>query len=114
MSTKHTPGPWHAKAGLTQMCDPDATTVARCSPHGNEGAFWWIFSPAETHGDAEADARLISAAPELLEALVAAEGALNKIRVCCMHTAWDATGPAVIGARAAIAKATQETPDEHR
>lgn len=69
MSTKHTLGPWHTKAGLTQMCDDDATTVARGRPHGNDGAFWWIFSPAETHGDAEADARLIAEAPELLESL---------------------------------------------
>lgn len=71
MSTKHTPGPWHTKAGLTQMCDDDATTVARGRPHGNDGAFWWIFSPAETHGDAEADARLIAAAPKLLQACAA-------------------------------------------
>lgn len=42
----------------------------------------------------------------LLQALVAAEAALNNIRVCCHHTAWDATGPAVIAARAALAAAT--------
>lgn len=58
--------------------------------------------------EAQANARLTAAAPDLLEALIAAEAALNKIRVCCMHTAWDATGPAVIQARAAIAKATKE------
>jgi hypothetical protein len=52
------------------------------------------------------DAMIAGAAPELLEALQLAEQALNKIRVCCHHTAWDATGPAVIAARAAIAKAT--------
>jgi len=49
---------------------------------------------------------IIAAAQELLEALQSAEQALNKIRVCCHHTAWDATGPAVIAARAAIEKAT--------
>lgn len=43
---------------------------------------------------------------ELLEALQATEKVLNNIRVCCHHTAWDATGPAVIAARAIIAKAT--------
>ena len=46
---------------------------------------------------------------ELLGALINAEKALNHIRVCCRHTAWDATGPAVIAARAAIAKATGST-----
>lgn len=51
-------------------------------------------------------AKLCPVSPDLLEALIAAEKALNNIRVCCQHTAWDATGPAVIAARAAIAKAT--------
>lgn len=53
------------------------------------------------------NSRLIAAAPDLLEALVFAEKALNEIRVCCMHTEWERTGPAVEKARAAIAKATQ-------
>lgn len=57
-------------------------------------------------GEPQANECLIAAAPELLEALIAAEKSLNDIRVCCAHTAWDATGPAVIAARAAIAKAT--------
>src|SRR5574341_630153 len=46
-AAKHTLGPWHAKAGMTQMCDPESTTIARCGVAGNEGAFWWIFSSAE-------------------------------------------------------------------
>lgn len=100
MSTKHTPGPWHTKAGLTQMCDDDATTVARGRPHGNDGAFWWIFSPAETHGDAEADARLIAAAPELLAALQALMGRGLEYRLNGF--------PEVAAARAAISKATGE------
>lgn len=60
----HTPGPWRTKRSLTQMCD-DGTTVASL---GGEIP-WWIFSDADTHGDREADARLVSAAPELLAAL---------------------------------------------
>ena len=43
----------------------------------------------------------------LLAALVLTEKALNNIRVCCHHTAWDATGPAVIAAREAIDLARQ-------
>lgn len=104
MSTQHTPGPW--------VMDVEAETVegARTISMVNLAGRGPGIGIASTHGlhdDAEdlANARLIAAAPELLEALVAAESALNKIRVCCHHTAWDATGPAVIAARAAIAKA---------
>jgi hypothetical protein len=61
------------------------------------------FTPVQD--DVAAKLRVMKAAPKLLEALIAAEQALNKIRVCCMHTAWDATGPAVILAREAIAEA---------
>jgi hypothetical protein len=54
------------------MCDTD-TTVAyvptRFDFATGESVPHWIFSPAEHHGDQEADARLIAAAPELLEAL---------------------------------------------
>lgn len=95
MDSKHTPGPWHAKAGVTQMCDSDSTTVARGRPHGSEGAFWWIFSPYD-HGDAEADARLLAAAPDLLEAL---QRALNVLYATGAMTEANA-------ARDAIARAT--------
>lgn len=38
----------------------------------------------------------------LVAALQAAEKALNNIRCCCIHTTWDATGPAVMKAREAL------------
>ena len=82
MSTKHTPGPW---------------TVERDGPNRK----WLInaedFAVATCDGairHQEADARLIAAAPELLEALKWTARAL------------DAEHPAAIKARAAIAKAT--------
>lgn len=63
----HTPGPWRATAGMSQMCD-FGTTLARGRPTGDQ-SFWWIFSDADGHGDPDADAALIAAAPDLLAAL---------------------------------------------
>ena len=64
----YTEGPWEARRGLTQMCDPVNTTVATVGPAGKDGVRWWVFSPADDHGDPEATAKLVAAAPELLEA----------------------------------------------
>ena len=58
MQSKHTPGPWRAKQGISQMTDK-GTTIFFFNGVG-------VFSDAETHGDQMADARLIAAAPELL------------------------------------------------
>ena len=63
MNTKHTPGPWNvspsAKAStLTRVFDETGKLVASANGPG-------LFEG----GEAEANARLIAAAPELLEAL---------------------------------------------
>ena len=72
--SKHTPGPWvHALEygpNITEL--PRITTVARCAnyviglpsdyPGGN-------YRDGDPSGDEEADARLISQAPAMLEAL---------------------------------------------
>jgi hypothetical protein len=58
MATKHTPGPWHVD-GLTRSGD-----VAVWSVHPFNQA---MHSVASAHNTA--DARLIAAAPEMLEAL---------------------------------------------
>ena len=98
---KHTSGPWSIliEGNNCFVESPEKWTIARVSHP---------FPFTTTDDERDANARLIAAAPDLLEALIAAEAALNKIRVCCMHTAWDATGPAVIAARAAISRATGE------
>lgn len=58
---KHTAGEWVATQGLNQMSNP-GTTV-----HHRDG--WGVYSDADEHGCPEADSRLISAAPNLLNAL---------------------------------------------
>ncbi len=99
----HTPGPW---------------ILSACSRHGfviwAESGDESVVQTVDDYGrigpiDSESNARLISAAPELLDAL---ERGLPSIEHC-YHTNDDPTGAlwdAVVRARAAIAKAKGETP----
>lgn len=103
--SKHTPGPWTLDAGKHRMwiCrvgnNPDDPEI--WSAHENKEGIPWPF------GDKHADALLIAAAPDMLEAL--------KDALLCMESAtkirdpnWDgsATLTSPIGvARTAIAKA---------
>lgn len=102
MSAKHTPGPWvyaldDGPIG-EPMARPSVTTVARCCdyviglpssiPGGN-------YRDGDPSGDPEADARLIAAAPDLLDALQRIADETAATWVCDI-------------ARAAIAKATGE------
>lgn len=80
--SKHTPGPWAYELeygqNITEL--PRITTVARCAnyviglpsdyPGGN-------YRDGDPSGDEEADARLIAAAPDLLEALELADHMLS-------------------------------------
>lgn len=85
MSEKHTPGPW---AACTFQVMAGRDKIAHTGM-GNLG-------PARSH-EAEANARLIAAAPELLVALkMLADAADSHIELC----------DEVEDARAAIAKAT--------
>ncbi len=100
MEYKHTPGPWHigkchgavvSETPVTDGLDNDHVEV-----YGGHLVAESI-SPKNRS--------VIAAAPDLFDALVIAEQALNKVRVNCRNTPWDETGPAIITARAAIAKA---------
>ena len=52
-TTQHTPGPWANHDGIIRDCSPEGWLVATCR-----------FSPKD-----DANARLIAAAPDMLEAL---------------------------------------------
>lgn len=97
---KHTPGPWvYAPDFDSDGKRAKVTTVAQCCefviglPSAYEGGNYRDGDPS---GEAEADARLIAAAPDLLEALRELEESTDWV--------WD--NRARIKARAAIAKAT--------
>jgi ketosteroid isomerase-like protein len=89
----HTPGPWTVADNNEVHCD--AKTIAMVADLN-----WGQYRDAEDNGEAEfeANARLIAAAPELLEALKALTDADTDFT-----RAW-----AKEAARAAIAKATGE------
>lgn len=85
MTTQHTPGPWELRQSSRDYWFIDYD-------QGGEG---YTLTKLDC---GEKDARLISAAPELLAAL---EGLLNALPSATTH-------PAIKAARAAIAKATGE------
>lgn len=76
MNTKHTPGPWkiHTKQvpnGYKFEIEVDLCLIATC--YGSTNCMW-DFVPGANQGNA--NARLISAAPDLLEALQLAHATL--------------------------------------
>lgn len=101
MSAAHTPGPWAIREGYGLL-------KAEVGPHGRAVATVWTKQMPSGKEDqkepvawpeGEANARLISAAPELLEAAEEALGALNGAE----HAL---PGYVVVALERAIAKAT--------
>lgn len=104
---KHTPGPWHIMKSFT------GTVWAGSEDEPT------IISDMSTLGDktAEANARLIAAAPELLAVLIEAESAMTSHNLSRKHEGhecpWDFAegfGGCLDKVRAAIAKATGAKP----
>lgn len=97
-NTKHTPGPW--RISTANPCEVNAGKgaesmgVASAHNYDIEG----IFCPPT---QAQANARLIAAAPELLEALLWIMDHRENCDIPSPEGSWDEQ------ARAAIAKATQ-------
>jgi hypothetical protein len=96
----HTPGPWGYAEHKGRESPPIATVAV---------VEEWIVGPEfddpnmvcyDDHGSAEADAKLISAAPELLAALKALQGAVKARNYFAVESAFDGGY-----ASAAIAKA---------
>lgn len=103
MSAKHTPGPWEVldgrRVGVTLPSLPA------------EGGGFCTHCVALTHSDrgeidAEANARLIAAAPDMLAALQMLSEALPSDEY--MRAQGQVPGPGLIAMRAAILKATGE------
>ncbi len=104
-AAKHTPGPWYvSKRNPLRVIEsgPRALTLATVGTNGHgvtaEGA----------QAEAEANARLIAAAPELLDAL---RDAMQAVEVFHGPIAWEVFrdhSPEMKRWRAAIAKATGE------
>lgn len=90
----HTPGPWVPKGGAN-----DANCIADAAGHAVATAYYRDPSWAKD-GETEANARLIAAAPDLLEALVVMERYHHE-NECAMD---DDTAECLM-MRAAIAKA---------
>lgn len=84
--TAHTPGPWHLFPSNKLCIEAKSGNVALCN----------------LARESYADARLIAAAPDLLEALrIMVQDCDSSVEVHCVHG-----GDAIETARAAIAKAT--------
>jgi hypothetical protein len=98
---KHTPGPWKAAGDFIGTDEADPQTIAYVSDHRNR-------RPRGNDVD-KANARLIAAAPELLEALQDCKARLRLLIDSDRHKLLDTA--AVRKAIAAIAKATGETND---
>lgn len=91
----HTPGPWGFEWS-------EANKSFEIAPLDKDSECDWAHEVCITADDSEANARLIAAAPELLEALKTAEIALVN---CVPITPYHGDGP-LVSIRAAIAKAT--------
>lgn len=107
MNTKHTPGPWRFSFKTTKT-----NNIGIYDQHGSLLATVDVHQIAnkQTMQRRSSDARLIAAAPELLEALQAIEPFLDSI--ICYASTMNEHEPNRIAhnARAAIAKATGEQP----
>lgn len=107
MSTKHTPGPWFQGTGDHQYCVYDKKVWI--NPDGSRGGETPNLVVVVSPEGALADARLIAAAPELLEAL---EGMIEVYGGACDSECLPkhSTELELIDlARTAIAKATGST-----
>ena len=99
----HTPGPWAIRKG--DEWTRDVVTDHGELPDGSRN-HWNVASANIQREECADNLRLISAAPDLLEALDACMGTLS---VCFPNAPVDSViGKNIVAARAAIAKATRE------
>lgn len=99
MNTKHTPGPWNISSANLYAVNARGRGIA--TAHGTDDVNYSDFFPPTE--EASANARLIAAAPDLLEALMACERELSLVWA---HQGQINDNRHAVNARAAIAKAT--------
>ena len=102
MTANHTPGPWYALRGQRNISIRHKTGD-RLLPMVNVASVRGQFPTDCPYGSSEANARLIAAAPELLEAL---QKMLPELRGLSIVS--DTAAEMLREAEAAIAKATGE------
>jgi hypothetical protein len=99
--SKHTPGPWRYRKG--DEWSHSVVTDHGTLPDGSENA-WTVATLNKNRDEHEANAKLIAAAPELLEALILLEKEMVLSgNAQSVDYGWK---PAIEKTRAAIAKAT--------
>jgi hypothetical protein len=75
-----TPGPWRATRGIDELCDPGTTVWHRES--------WGVYTDADCHGQAAADATLTAAChPEAMRALLEERNAMKR-HIIRVLSAW--------------------------
>ena len=103
--SKHTPGPWFVEDNDRAISSNAATDIALVNMANIR--YGWDGPDFLTASHRAANARLIAAAPELLEAL---KYCRNKIAYMQAHGEWYSPGRAIEMADAAIAKAKETQP----
>lgn len=96
--SKHTPGPWRAMGVMVEHPNGSVADICSCNL-----ADFGQHNYMRSYEEMCADARLIAAAPELLEALRALDMLFSPVVSDSTQAYW------IDKARAAIAKATGET-----
>jgi hypothetical protein len=109
---QHTPGPWRARQVVDQMDDP-GSTLAVVAWRGLGPSPWMVFADTMP-GAPEADARLMAAAPQMLDALErlqwgADPGGWSKCPVCANGESSGHTDTCWLGV---VLRMAQGVPDE--
>ena len=99
MNAKHTPGPWTICPTINERIGIIGDGVQIATVHPTDDITASYFPGLRSSEEIAANARLIAAAPELLEACRALLG-------CVDLQGFSRSQPDVVSARAAIAKAT--------
>ena len=111
MDNQHTPGPWRIDWSGGAPTRDESNCELVCLPHPTFDAIEIFCRSERDHYDEhQANARLIAAAPDLLEALAEASATLSNIPAPHNHSLWVRMCRAIRRAEDAIAKARHAEP----